>query len=255
MVQEITPLVLTFNEAPNIRRTLDKLTWAKEILVVDSFSTDETLDIAQSFPQVRVVQRKFDTFARQCNFGLQQIKTEWVQSLDADYVLSDELNRELAEINPLPEVAGYRAKFAYCIDGRPLRSSLYPPRTVLYRKDRARYSDEGHSHRVEIDGPVLPLGGVIYHDDRKPLNRWFHEQNRYAELEAQHLLTSNGNLNLPDRLRRSIVLAPGLVFLYTLFGKGLIFDGWRGWYYATQRTLAEMMVSLWLIEKKLRNKS
>src|SRR5262245_16448781 len=98
MLDQITVLILTFNEAPNIRRTLEKLTWAKEILIVDSFSTDETLEIAKTFSQTRVVQRKFDTFAGQCNFGLGQVKTEWVLSLDADYVLSDDLNRELARL-------------------------------------------------------------------------------------------------------------------------------------------------------------
>ena len=57
LLDEVTVLVLTFNEAPNIQRTLEKLSWAKEIVVVDSFSTDETLHIAQSFQQGRVVQR------------------------------------------------------------------------------------------------------------------------------------------------------------------------------------------------------
>ena len=185
LLDNITPLILTFNEAPNIRRTLEKLGWAKRILMLDSFSTDETLDIVKSYPQVRVVQRKFDTFAGQCNFGLQQIDSTWVLSLDADYVLSDELNREMAELKPTAEVGGYRAAFTYCIHGRPLRASLYPPRTVLYRKDLARYRDEGHGHRVQIDGPVLPLCGVIHRDDRKPLERWLKEQLSVFSLRSQ----------------------------------------------------------------------
>ena len=121
--------------------------------MLDSFSTDETLSIARSFPQVRVVQQKFETFAGQCNFGLQQLRTPWVLSLDADYVLSDELVRELATLAQTDALAGYAVHFKYCIAGRPLRASLYPPRTVLYRKDRARYREEGHGHRVQIAGP------------------------------------------------------------------------------------------------------
>src|SRR5437773_86107 len=112
-LKEVTPMVLTYNEAPNIRRTLEKLSWADEILIVDSFSTDDTLEILKSFPRVRLVQRKFDTFAGQCNFGLQQITSEWVLSMDADYVLSDELNREMAELKPAADMAGYRANFTY----------------------------------------------------------------------------------------------------------------------------------------------
>lgn len=252
MMDAVTPLILTFNEAANIQRTLEKLKWAREILIVDSFSTDETLAIAKSFPQVRVVQRKFDTFANQCNFGLEQIKTEWVLSLDADYVLSDELNRELTGLKPEAGVAGYRAGFTFLIYGRKLRASLYPARTVLYRKALAKYRDEGHGHRVEIEGTVVSLNATIFHDDRKPLDRWLSAQNKYAMAEAKALnSTAPRNLNLPDRIRRHIIFAPALVLLYTLFVNGAILDGWAGWFYAAQRTIAELIISLRLLQVKL----
>lgn len=253
MLIDVTPLILTFNEAPNLRRTLERLAWAKEILVVDSFSTDETLDIARNFPQVRIVQRKFDSFAGQCNFGLQQIRTEWVLSLDADYVLSDGLIEELTRLQPEPDQAGFRARFTYCIHSHSLRASLYPPRTVLYRRTQALYHDEGHGHRVQIDGKVANLENVILHDDRKPLDRWLSEQNRYAQKEARYLQgTPVQRLNRADHIRRKILLAPVLVFLYTAFGKGLILDGWPGWYYILQRVLAEITLSLRLLDEKLK---
>ncbi|MBI3878480.1 MAG: glycosyltransferase family 2 protein [Verrucomicrobia bacterium] len=251
-LDDLTPLVLTFNEAPNIRRVLERLAWAREIVVVDSFSTDGTLELVRSFPRARVVQRKFDTFAQQCNFGLEQIQTPWVLSLDADYVLSEGFSDEVAGLAPAESVCGYRAAFRYCISGRPLRASLYPPRTVLYRKSSACYHDEGHGHRVQIDGRVVMLKSMIFHDDRKPLDRWLAEQNRYMVREAAELLaTPMGELKFPDRLRRRIVFAPAAVFFYTLVAKGLILDGWRGWYYVLQRTLAEMILSLRLLEAKL----
>ncbi|KKJ00273.1 hypothetical protein PROH_11335 [Prochlorothrix hollandica PCC 9006 = CALU 1027] len=71
---DITPLILTYNEEENIDRTLSKLTWASQILIIDSYSTDRTLEITQSYSKVRVLQRQFDSFADQCNFGLSQIK-------------------------------------------------------------------------------------------------------------------------------------------------------------------------------------
>src|SRR2546428_882591 len=135
MRDEITILVLTFNEAPNIERTLGQLTWAKHILVLDSFSNDGTLDLAKTaFPHVRILTRPFDSFAGQCNFGLSQITTEWVLSIDADYVLTPELIAEIAVLDPTPDVAGYSVDFRYCISGRLLRSTIYPARTVLYRR-------------------------------------------------------------------------------------------------------------------------
>ena len=250
---QITPLVLTLNEAPNVRRTLEKIAWAKEVVVVDSFSTDGTLEILKSFPQVRVVQRKFDSFADQCNFGLEQIRTPWVLSLDADYVVSPQMAEEILALPDNPGVAGYTARFRYCIHGWPLRASLYPPRTVLYRRDKARYRNDGHGHRVQVEGMVRMLADKIDHDDRKPLERWFNEQIKYAGMEAAHLLnTSSADLNFADRLRKKIVLAPALVFFYTLLGKGLILDGWPGWFYVFQRTLAELILSLRLLENKLK---
>jgi glycosyltransferase involved in cell wall biosynthesis len=92
---------------------LEKLTWAREILVVDSCSTDETLEITRSFPQVRVAQRKFDTHSAQWNYGLEQCATEWVLTLDADYLLSDELIEELQTLELRSDVAAYFAKFRW----------------------------------------------------------------------------------------------------------------------------------------------
>lgn len=252
MLREITPLILSYNEAPNIGRVLERLKWAKDIVVLDSFSVDGTLDIARRFPQVRVVQRQFDTFADQCNFGLEQIRTPWVLSLDADYVLHQRLVEEIGQLDSAEGCAGYQVKFRYCIQGQPLRSTLYPPRTVLYRRESARYRNDGHGHRVQIEGRVRILSGLIDHDDRKPLERWLHEQNRYALAEARHLLnTPSKQLNFPDRLRRQGFLAPALVFFYTLLAKGLILDGRPGWYYVFQRTYAEMLLSLRLMEARL----
>ena len=249
---DITVLILTYNEAPNLERTLSKLGWARQILIVDSFSTDKTLAIAHAHSRARVLQRPFDTFAAQCNFGLQHIRTAWVLSLDADYVLSDELIDEILRLKLNQEVAGYEAAFRYCIHGRRLRSSLYPPRIVLFRRASGRYFDQGHSHHLRLAGESRRLNGYIEHDDRKPLQRWFHEQLRYSSVEARFLLeTPADRLNRQDRLRRKIVLAPLLVCLYTLLAKRLLLDGWRGWYYVLQRLLSETLLSLQLLDLTL----
>src|SRR5690348_1675532 len=181
MLDSITPMLLTYNEAPNIARTLARLDWAPEIVVIDSGSTDGTLDILARRPNIRILSKKFENAATQCNFGLQHVRTPWVLSLDADYVLSEELVAEFGVMSPADENSGYRASFVYRIHGKALRGSLYPPRVVLYRPERAVYRDEGHTQRVQIDGVVLALKNVIYHDDRKPLSRWIKSQQTYAE--------------------------------------------------------------------------
>src|ERR1700730_5568616 len=95
----LTALILTYNEQENISRTLDSISWVPRILIIDSYSTDETVKLASSYPNVSVVQRAFDSFAGQCQFGLSQIETNWVLSLDADYVVASAL---AAEIRSLP---------------------------------------------------------------------------------------------------------------------------------------------------------
>ncbi len=205
------------------------------------------------FPQVDVIGHRFSDFASQCNFGLTQVATPWVLSLDADYELSDAVVEEFARLRASDAIAGYRARFVYRIFGRALRGTLYPPRTVLYRKDKARYRNEGHGHRVAIDGEVMALSGVIYHDDRKPLARWFESQQRYAQAEARYLIaTPREELKRSDRIRRLGWPAPIGVLFYTLFIKGCILDGWPGWYYALQRLCAEILIALELLEQRLR---
>jgi glycosyltransferase involved in cell wall biosynthesis len=284
---EITALILTYNEAPNIVRTLRQLTWAKSVLIVDSGSTDQTLKLARAtHSNIKIVTRPFDSFAGQCNFGLSQIDTKWVLSLDADYVLTPELVREIAKLDPSPDVSGYSVEFRYCIQGRPLRSTVYPARTVLYRRNLATYRDEGHGHRVNITGKIEKLAGKIDHDDRKPFSRWLNEQKRYAKIEARHLLEikkeelkrkkeeaakseelatasssigeqgagSAEELSFQDRLRLKIFFAGPAMFFYLLFVRGLILDGWPGWVYVAQRTIAEVLLSYRLVIEKISNR-
>ena len=253
MIDRITPLVITYNEAPNIARTLDRLTWAKRIVVIDSGSTDETLNIIRSFPQAQAIHRKFDDCASQWNFGNDQVQSEWVLSLDADYELSEELVAELAHLDPDESVSGYRARFVYRVFGRPLRGSLYSPRIVLYRKDHTFYRNEGHTQRPIVTGAVQTLSGVIYHDDRKPLGRWLVSQRRYAKEEAKYLLQSDRkSLGLKGRLRILAWPVPLVVLIYTLFFKGCALGGWQGWYYALQRLLAEIFLALEIIDRRFR---
>ncbi len=256
MLEEVTPLILTFNESPNLDRTLERLTWAKRIVVVDSYSTDATIELLQSYPKVEIFQREFDTHANQWNYGLEQVETEWVLSLDADYVLTEEL---IAEINALPKdllADSYFAPFKYCVLSKPLRGTLLPPREVLFRKEKAVYFDDGHTQRLRINGKSGMLSSYIYHDDRKPLSRWLWAQDRYMIIETKKLLeTPDSELTVGDRLRRQKILAPFVILFYCLIVNKGILDGWAGWYYALQRMLAEILLSIHLIETERLHKS
>jgi glycosyltransferase involved in cell wall biosynthesis len=252
MLDQITPLILTYNEAPNIARTLSELSWARRIVVIDSLSDDGTLEILKNHPQVEVFQRKFETHAKQWNFGLKQVETEWVLSLDADYRLSLEL---ITEIKALPLESGishYFVPFKYCVFGMPLKGTILPPRAILFKKLTATYIDDGHTQLLQAEGKSQLLKGYIYHDDRKPLSRWLWAQDRYMLIEAKKLNeTPIAELSWGDKIRKQKIFAPLIIFIYCLILKQGILDGWRGWYYAFQRMFAETLLSIRLIEREI----
>jgi glycosyltransferase involved in cell wall biosynthesis len=252
-VNDITGLVLTFNEASNIARTLHQLTWLRSVVVVDSLSSDDTVEIASRFSNVRVVARAFTTHAEQWNYGLQDtaIDSDWVLALDADYVLTDDVIREIQLLDANTPVSGFRAAFDYCIDGVPLRGAAYPPVTVLFRRSRARYEQDGHTQRVRIDGDVRDLKHRIQHDDRKSLRHWLGAQARYMALEAAKLSAPHGALGWPDRLRKWVVVAPPAMFAYCYFLRGGILDGKAGLFYALQRATSELILSMFLVRRAM----
>jgi glycosyltransferase involved in cell wall biosynthesis len=246
VLDKITPVVLTLNEASNIARSLDKLRWATEVTVVDSGSTDGTAEIARAFPNVRFWTRRFDTLAQQWNAAVSDpgIRTEWVLALDADYMMTAGLVAEMQGLHPSESVSGYTARFAYAVKGTILRGSLYPPHVVLFRRSRGRYLQDGHAHRLVLDGGVQALEANIVHDDRKPMKRWIASQRTYARQEAQRLRAVPwSRSNRRDRVRKLLVVAPWAVPAYVLFGRGVLLDGLIGLRYAAERGLAELFIA------------
>jgi glycosyltransferase involved in cell wall biosynthesis len=251
-LDEITPLILTHNEDANLERTLLQLRWAKHIIVLDSGSTDSTIAVANAFANVRLLTRPFDNHTAQWNYGLEQVVSPWTLTLDADYFCPDELQRDLRELTPT--LNAYKARFRYCIEGRPLHGTLYPPRVVLFRTTQFKYQPDGHTQLLYVTEPVGELKTVLLHDDRKPLARWLVAQSKYADLEVAKLrAAAPGSLDWKDRLRRRILWMPLITALYCLVYKRLVFDGWPGIYYSFQRVYAEFLLSMKLLAAKLRN--
>lgn len=248
----VTPVILTAEEEANIGRTLARLGWARRVVVVDSGSTDRTEELCRAAGNVDFIVRPFGNHASQWSFAVHEtgIETNWVLALDADYVVTDEFLAAGNRAVKRADVAGYRCHFVYVALGRALRGTLYPPVVALYRRAAGRYIQDGHTQRLVIDGRVEDLPGVIRHDDRKPLSRWFASQQRYAALEARHLLSADrAALSRADRLRLMCWPAPFLVFFHVLLTKRCLLDGWPGWFYALQRLLAEIMLALELIAR------
>jgi glycosyltransferase involved in cell wall biosynthesis len=244
-------LILTKNEEPNLRRVLDKLTWLEKVVILDSFSTDATLDIIASYPNTVVVQRPFDTHGQQWNYGLSLLDSEWVLSLDADYVLPDDFIGETKKYVASGTQTAYETNFKFLVFGKSLLKDNTTPRPVLFKKALCTYFDDGHTQRLKVNGTIGMYKAVILHDDRKSLSRWLSNQDGYAIKECNKLVNGPGEgLPISSKIRKTKVLAPFIVFFYSLFIKGLIFNGWRGWHYTLQRTMVEIILALRIIEEE-----
>lgn len=250
MGNSLSCLIITHNEEVNIKRSLDSLTSFADILVIDSGSTDKTIAITENYNNTRVVYRMFDTFASQCNYGLDYLTSEWVLSLDADYVVTKDLEEEIHMVlsdknQSLEMYNGFFIAFKYCINGKGIHSGLLPPRACLYRRMFARYEDVGHAHKVLIKGNIGTLRSRILHDDRKSSWVWLKNQKRYQSIEARMLLqTPSSHLPIQDKIRKHTFIAPFIVFIICLIVRGGLLDGKEGMIYAFQRLVAESLLYL-----------
>jgi glycosyltransferase involved in cell wall biosynthesis len=250
--------VLTFNEAPNLARTLAALSWARRVVVLDSGSTDDSREIAARFPNVDWQVRAFDDHASQCNHALDHLLagSRWVLFMDADYIVTPELRAEMEALQPDDRYSGYDIPFRYCVDGIPLRGTLYPSRVCLFRPERGRYRQFGHTQWLETDGPVGALAASMLHDDRKSARNFIARQRRYARLEAEYLWSEPwATMNWRKRVRRLVVIAPWAAPLFALVGKGVILDGIPGLKYAWERAQAEFLIAGALLRQMLAPKS
>jgi len=249
----IIPVILTYNEEKNIYLTLKKLAWADQIIVLDSYSNDKTIEIINSFSNTTLHQRVFDNHSNQWNFALdlaKEHKPEWVLALDADYVLTNQFVEMLPILISNLNVDAYSVPFKFMQYRKILFGNIYPNITCLFRPEKAIYIQEGHTQRLRVDGEIGISPAFIIHDDKKSLSRWLQSQISYTDLEAQYLVDHQFvDLNIQDKLRKMIFFAPLVMLFYCLIFKGLIFSGLRGIFYTLQKVSVELLISVRMLEK------
>lgn len=188
----VAVVILTYNEEANIAQALESVTdWAGEIFVLDSFSADRTVDIAKRYP-CHVYQNRFEDFARQRNFALEQlpIQSEWVLFLDADEWLPVELKSEISVvIAGSPQENGYYIKRKLIWMGTWIRRGYYPTWILrLFRHGKARCEDRAVNEHLIVEGRVGYLCQDFMHEDRKDVGDWIAKHNGRASLEAVELI-------------------------------------------------------------------
>ncbi|MEM0987636.1 MAG: glycosyltransferase family 2 protein [Pseudomonadota bacterium] len=249
MTLPISVMMITLNEAHHMEGVLQNLKgWADQIFVVDSFSVDNTVDIALSH-NVYVVQRRFHDFGDQWNFAISAlpITTPWTMKLDPDERLSDGLKAEIAECLAADHADAYAFRRKLFLMGKPLRSENEVVR--LWRTGTAKFTEVMVNERPVIDGTIHRVSTPMEHLDSPNLHHWFEKQNRYMTQEATARFRGETGVEKPNLfgthferrawLKQLLFKLPGryvILHLYHLFWTGAWRSGRAGWIWARLRT-------------------
>jgi glycosyltransferase involved in cell wall biosynthesis len=187
----LTVIILTFNEEVNIKHSVTNvINWAKDVFVLDSGSTDKTIEIAKELG-AKVFYRKFDTYAKQRNYAIKElpIETEWILFLDADEYLTEELKKEIEDVLLNTDKDGFYLKRRFYFMGRWIKHGGYYPVKLLrlFKKDKGKVERDINEQFI-VNGKVGELQYDFIDENHKGIADWIDKHNRYSSFEAQELL-------------------------------------------------------------------
>jgi glycosyltransferase involved in cell wall biosynthesis len=222
---KLSVTVIALNQEANIGPCLQSVAWADEIVVVDSGSSDRTLEVARAFTD-RVFTVPWQGFGRTKNFALDQARGEWVFSLDTDERVAAALKEEILQVVKAggPQ-AGYRVPRKNYFGGRWVRNlGWYPDYTLrLFRRGQGRFKEREVHEEVEVNGPVGTLINPLDHYSYNDLAQYASRQDRYARLAAREM-ARQGRRPFPGEL----MWRPFFTFLNLFFLKKGFLEGFLG---------------------------
>lgn len=255
-------LILTLNEADNIEACLDSLAWADDVVVLDSFSSDETVAIAEA-KGARVVQRKFDDFGSQRNYALDSInfKHDWVFHLDADERFNPDLQGDCERVIQLNERSAYFVPNRIIFLGKWIpRCTQYPfPQVRLIKRGEVRFAKAGHGQKEDAAQRGVGHIDVAYdhYNFSKGIEDWIAKHNRYSSEEARLAADIErrpwSECFSKDAMCRKRALKswfvrmpcrPLIKFFYLYIVKRGFLDGHAGWMYCRLQMMYESMIAI-----------
>lgn len=263
--------ILTYNEEIDIAGCVESALISDDVIVVDSLSSDRTVEIASRYP-VRVVQHRFESHGKQRTWMLENLppKHDWVYILEADERMTPELFQECLQSIQSDEYVGYYAAERVMFMGKWIRHSTQYPRYQLrlLRHGKVWFADYGHTEREVCEGKTGFLKQTYPHYTcSKGLSRWIEKHNRYSSDEAIETLQqlASGSVNWRDLFfgateverRRAlkdlslrVPLRPIVRFIYMYFFLGGCLDGRAGFAWCTLQAFYEYLILLkvWEIE-------
>lgn len=225
---KVSVITLAYNEEHNIAECLASVRWADEIIVVDSGSTDRTVELARRFTD-RVLTVEWKGYGATKNIALQHATGDWILWLDADERVPEELAREMQEAIRTNDgtIVGYSvARRAFFLGRWIKHCGWYPGRvTRLFLKAKARFTESNVHEQVVVEGTIAPLKHDLLHYTDPNLHHYFQKFNRYTTLAAADLQAAGKKFSLFD-----ILVRPAFLFFKMYVLKRGFLDGIQGFF-------------------------
>ena len=222
--QPLSVVIVTKNAASQLAACLDSASFADEMLVIDSGSSDGTAELAAQ-RGARVMQKEWLGFGRQKQFAVEAARHDWVLCLDADERVSEPLRAGILAALATPAARAYAMARCNRFMGRWLRHGEgYPDWSLrLFDRRHARWSDDPVHEKVLTEAPVTRIGGDLLHDSAETLDSYLNKQNRYTSLQAEALFKAGTRAGVAQ-----LLLSPLLRFAKFYFLRLGFLDGTAG---------------------------
>jgi len=248
---KITAIIPTLNEEIHIEEAIKSVSFADEIIIIDSFSTDNTLVLAEKH-NVKIIKRKFDDFSSQKNFAIDQAKYTWIYILDADERVTSALEKEILEAVKNPKgCIGFYIRRCFYFAGKKIKYSGWKRDKVirLFLKEFCKYNGSLVHEVIEAKGKIGFLKNTIDHFSYRSFDHYISKINHYSWLQAEELHKKGKKVNLYQIL----IKPPIRFFIHYIVRLGFL-DGFEGFMIAITQAFAVLSryLKLWLINRELK---
>jgi len=227
-MKAVSAVIITYNEAHNLKKSLPKLHWCNEIIIVDSGSQDDTIEVCKQFG-CKIFYRKFEGYGMQKRFAVKQAKNDWVICLDADEILSNELVDEIMTEMLKPKADGYLIPMNFFFMGKEFKHGKESWRFFmrLFNKNKGNFNIDKVHEKIELDGNTQKLKNLIYHHSYTSYTQYFEKFNKYSSFGAEA-----GFQKRKTRSVAMVICAIPLNFLKYYFLERNFLNGIKGFYWS-----------------------
>jgi glycosyltransferase involved in cell wall biosynthesis len=247
---KISALAITLNEADNVDSFVQRLSFADEIIIVDSYSIDATVEKAKKYTNVTVYERTFDNFSAQKNFAISKANNDWVVFFDLDEEVTPQLVTEVTATLKDPSAIAYFVKRDFYFMGKRIKYSGLQNDWIIrvFNKKYCRYNDTLVHETLEADGTTSKLKQTLPHHTYKSFDDYTGKMHKYSALQAKMLYEQKKKPTLYHFLFR-----PYYRFWHQFIFRFGILDGKEGFIlaYVSAFSVFKRYVNLWLLYRKI----